>query len=49
MLVETCLPFERALGTDPVGEAFALMCRSIRYADYSLSITDAQVEGKYSF
>lgn len=44
--MENCLPFEGALGAHPVGEAFALMSLSIRYADYSVS--DAQVEDKYS-
>lgn len=47
--MENCLPFEGALGAGPVGEAFALVSLSIRYANYSLSISDAQVEGKYFF
>lgn len=49
MFMENCLPFEGALGADPAGQTFALMSLGIRYANYSLSISDAQVEGKYSF
>lgn len=47
--MENCLPFEGALGADPAGEAFGLVSLSIRNANYSLSISNAQVEGKYSF
>lgn len=40
MFLENCLPFEGALGADPVGEAFAFLSPSSRYA---------QMEDKYSF
>lgn len=49
MFMENYLLFEGALAADPVGEAFALLSLSIGYANHSLSISDIQVEGKYSF
>ena len=48
--MENCLPFGNALAADLlVGKAFAHMSLSTRYAGNSLSISDAQMEGKYSF
>ena len=47
--MENCLPFDNALAADLVGEVFAYVSLSIRYAGNSLSISDAQVEGKCCF
>lgn len=49
MFTENYLPFEGVLAADPVEEECALISLSIRYTNYSLSISDTQVEGKYSF
>lgn len=47
MCMEDCLPLDNALAADLlVGEAFAHMSLCIRYAGNSLSVSDAQVEGK---
>lgn len=48
MCMENCLPFDNALATDLLGEAFSRMSLGIRYAGNSLSVSDAQMEGKCS-
>lgn len=47
--MENCLPFDNTLAAGLVRETFVHMPLSTRYAGNSLSVSDAQVESKYSF